>query len=135
MNESEIFARLSALHSALVEKLSAQPYIEPYISLHSGGYARITIWDRSRDNGGTSDILCTITAETIAGCLDGAEDYVAAMPNPLASQKANWHRKLGEVIDEGHALALPDAVMAPLRAGSQAMTENLLAHSPIRVEA
>jgi hypothetical protein len=43
--------------------------------------------------------------------------------------RTEWRRKLADVIDEGHALALPDEVMAPLRQGSQAMTENLLTHS------
>jgi hypothetical protein len=33
---------------------------------------------------------------------------------------------VAKVIDEGHDLNLPDNVMAPLRASSQAMTENLL---------
>ena len=29
ITETEIFARLTALHSALVEKLGAQPFLEP----------------------------------------------------------------------------------------------------------
>lgn len=131
--ESEIFARLTALHSALVDKLGAQPYIEPSLDLHSGGYALIQIWDRSRNSLGMTPVLHRAKADTIAACLADAEAFVAAMPDRDAKAKADWHRKLGNVIDEGHALALPDEVMAPLRQGSQAMSENLLA-APVEVE-
>ena len=135
MTESEIFARLTALHSALADKLGAQPWCEPSLIITSGGKCRITIYRAGFYTTSREMVLHTASSETISATLADAEAYVATMPDPVAAQKANWHRKLGDVIDEGHALALPDDVMAPLRAGSQAMTENLLAHSPIRVEA
>jgi hypothetical protein len=126
MDEPEIFARLIALHSALTAKLGAQPDISPTIDFTTSGYARIMLY--SADGGFVVLKMCK--HDTAHGVMSEAESFVAAMPDRDAAQKANWHRKLGDVIDEGHALALPDAVMAPLRAGSQAMTENLLGVTP-----
>jgi hypothetical protein len=50
------------------------------------------------------------------------------MPDPATAERQKWHKDLADVIDRGHAMALPDEVMQPLRQGSQAMTENLLTH-------
>jgi hypothetical protein len=54
--------------------------------------------------------------------------YINAMPDPATAERQKWHKDLADVIDRGHAMALPDEVMQPLRQGSQAMTENLLTH-------
>ena len=129
ITETEIFARLTALHSALVEKLGAQPFMAPFVWV-SDRSCRLSVYDKSRSFGGTSDTLYMAKGDTIAACLAVAEAFVASMPDRDAKAKTDWHRKLGDVIDEGHALALPDEVMAPLRAGSQAMTENLAGVTP-----
>ena len=68
-----------------------------------------------------------IRGNTVREVLDAARAYVEAMPDPETAALKAWHGKLANVIDEGHALALPDEVMTPLRQGSQAMTENLIA--------
>ena len=126
ITEPEIYARLTALHSALVAKLGAQPYLPPTIRLEDK--AEITIYPKYDYGVVSTNPLSHIKADTIAACIAEAEAFVAAMPEPEAKAKHDWHRKLGDVIDQGHALALPDEVMAPLRQGSQAMTENLLTH-------
>ena len=126
ITEPEIYARLTALHSALVAKLGAQPYLLPRLSMD--GKCHIAIYDKGRRGWGTGEAIKWCSADTIAACLADAEAFVASMPDRDAKAKADWHRKLGDVIDEGHALALPDEVMQPLRQGSQAMTENLLTH-------
>jgi hypothetical protein len=64
--------------------------------------------------------------DTPEEALSKAQDYIAKLPDPRTTQRRAWQRRLGEVIDEGHELALPDDVMQPLHAGSQAMTDNLL---------
>lgn len=124
INESEVFARLTALHTALVDKLGAQPFLAPYLLMDQRACVIMIYADRAARP--SNDVLHTARAATIAAALANAEAFVAAMPDRDAKAKADWHRKLGDVIDEGHALALPDEVMAPLRQGSQAMTENLL---------
>ena len=126
ITEAEIYTRVTALHSALVEKLGAQPYLGE-TTINIGSTCFIGLWDKSERDGGTGKVIHRAVAPTIAACLADAEAFVAAMPDPDAKARANWHSKLADVIDEGHALALPDEVMAPLRAGSQAMTENLIA--------
>jgi hypothetical protein len=130
MNEPEIFNRLIALHSALTAKLGAQPWSSPSLYINSSGKCSITIYRAGPYTSSVAMELHYAAAETISATLADADAFVAAMPDRDAAQKTNWHRKLGDVIDEGHALALPDAVMAPLRAGSQAMTENLLGVAP-----
>ena len=65
-------------------------------------------------------------ADTPEDALSAAREYIAKLPDPRTTQLRAWQKKLGEVIDEGHGLALPDDVMQPLHAGSQAMTDNLL---------
>jgi hypothetical protein len=125
ITETEISTRLTALHSALVEKLGTQPCFDPDLRVTSGGKCQISIY--SAYDKGNYERLHTSTSETIVGAFVGAEAFVAAMPDPTAKAKHDWHRKLGDVIDEGHALALPDDVMTPLRASSQAMHKNLLA--------
>jgi hypothetical protein len=64
--------------------------------------------------------------DTPEEAVSAARDYIAKLPDPRTVQLGQWQKKLGEVIDEGHELALPDDVMKPLHAGSQAMTDNLL---------
>ena len=125
ITEAEIFARLTALHSALVHKLGAQPWAPPSLLIDDRSCC-VMIYDK-RPYRSDND-LHTARADTIAACIADAEAFVAAMPDPEAKAKHDWHRKLGDVIDQGHALALPDEVMKPLRQGSQAMTENLLTH-------
>jgi len=122
ISEPEVYARLTALHTALVEKLGGQPWLTPALTIDAD--CRIHIYEKRDHHGG--ECIYSARADTIAACLAKAEAFVALLPDREAKTKADWHRKLGDVIDEGHALALPDEVMAPLRQGSQAMTENLL---------
>ena len=123
MNESEIYARLTALHSALVEKLGAQPYFPPELTLHQRG-----VWDVALyKDGSPLTTLHRAAAGTPEACLEAAHAFVAAMPDRTVKARRDWHDKLATVIDEGHALSLPDDVMQPLRTGSQAMAKNLLA--------
>jgi hypothetical protein len=126
MTEPDIFARLTALHSALVEKLGGQPFIDPALTLRSDGTVSIYLYDKPTYDGGTSKVIGAITKRTIATALDAADAFVAVMPDCDAKAKHDWHKDLEGVIDRGHDLALPDAVMQPLRASSQAMHENLL---------
>ena len=125
ITETEIFDRLTALHMALVEKLGAQPWSEPGLSLRSDGQCYTHLYDCGPYR--TNNLLYTAKGETVVECLAAAEAFIAAMPCPEAKAKRDWHRKLGDVIDEGHGLALPDDVMQPLRAASGAMYKNLLA--------
>lgn len=130
MNEPEIFARLTTLHSALVEKLGAQPYLGSVdLRMTGGGDCIIAIYDKCHVDGGTEKSLKFVRQPTIDAAFSDAEAFIAAMPDLEAAKLTAWHGKLADVIDEGHDLNLPDTVMTPLRQSSQAMTENLLTHA------
>jgi hypothetical protein len=58
--------------------------------------------------------------------LDEMLAHVVALKSKEEEAVATWQKDVAKVIDDGHDLNLPDNVMAPLRASSQAMTENLL---------
>ena len=60
--------------------------------------------------------------------LDKARAFITALPDAETLKKQEFQTDLAGVIDQGHDLNLPADVMDPLRAGSQAMTENLLTH-------
>lgn len=62
--------------------------------------------------------------DTPEEALSAAREYIAKLTDPRTTQLRAWQKKLGEVIDEGHELALPDDVLKPLHAGSQAMLED-----------
>jgi hypothetical protein len=115
-----IYSRLNQLHKDLVEKTGEQPYLTPRLTVDPAGYCRIDLYAEGHER------LFNARTPSIEETLESAEDFVRNMPELRARTISLWHKKLGEVIDEGHDLALPDEVMQPLRAGSQAMTENLL---------
>lgn len=118
-------ASLVALHSALVDKLGEQPYFAPDLTLNQSGKWRIHLYrERSLPR---IETLHVANGDTAEACLEAAHAYVAAMPDHGIKARRDWHGKLATVIDEGHALSLPDDVMQPLRTGSQAMAKNLLA--------
>lgn len=123
MNTKKLTAQLVAVHTALVDKINAQPFIEPSLRLKQSGEWLIVLY---RDFGQGDYELGTVKSETPEGCIEAAFAFIAAIPSPEQAAKQAWQKSLGKVIDEGHALNLPDEVMQPLRQGSQAMTENLL---------
>ena len=123
MNTKELTAQLVAIHAALVDKVQEQPFISPSLKLRQSGQWEIDIY--RAHNGGDYD-LGTVKADTPEGCIKAALTFIAALPDPETKAKHDWQKKLGDVIDEGHALNLPDDVMMPLRGASQAMTENLI---------
>jgi hypothetical protein len=100
----DIPTALVDIHTKLVEKLGGQPYLAPELSCYQNGDWMISLW-------GTSQ---------------GTLDFIAAMVSKEDQRVIDWQKDVAKVIDDGHDMNLPDSVMAPLRASSQAMTENLL---------
>ena len=123
MNLKDIPAELTAIHQMIVDRFNAQPFLEPTLICRQSGAWTIYLY---RDhNGGDYDIGIA-TGDAPADAIADAKRIIAALPDENTQKKRDWQKKLGNVIDEGHDLSLPDDVLAPLRAGSQAMTENLL---------
>lgn len=64
--------------------------------------------------------------DDVAYCFSKAFAYIAALPDPEAAAVRAFQRNLADVIDEGNGLNMPNEVMGPLHAGSQALSDNLL---------
>jgi hypothetical protein len=117
----DIPAALVDIHTKLVEKLGGQPYLEPQMRVSQSGDWVISIYKYVR-SGGSNRIATDNPTDTIKQALA----FIDAMTSKEEQRVINWQNGLAKVIDDGHDMNLPDNVMAPLRASSQAMTENLL---------
>lgn len=123
MKLKDIPAELTVIHQMIVDRFNEQPFIEPALRIRASGKCSIGLY---RDfNKGKYD-LGEGKGDTPSEAIADAKRIIAAMPDENTQKKRDWQKKLGSVIDEGHDLSLPDEVLSPLRAGSQAMTENLL---------
>lgn len=110
--------RITALHTALIEKLGHQPYIQPSLYVtnrYCVSWYETTI-DRSTDFHG----------DTLEDVFLAAEAHVENMPTPEERQLQLFQRNLAKLIED--APLSVDA--APLRDFQLAMTENLLCHTP-----
>jgi len=124
MNIAKLKSELDRVNGAIVDKIGKQPFIRASLTLNFGGQWRAGACYPDREMGERLDGRFCDTPEA---AMKSLFDVVDRIPDPDTKAKRDWQGKLGSVIDEGHALNLPDEVMNPLRQGSQAMTENLLA--------
>ena len=117
----DIHAALDGIAAAMTDKgiLNPSPEIEFKQDARVWGWlhAQVSIGGENAvpfyDNDAT-----TVLAKMLA--------HVVALKSKEEEAVMAWQKDVAKVIDEGHDLNLPDNVMAPLRASSQAMTENLL---------
>jgi hypothetical protein len=117
---ADIPAALVDIHAKLAAKLDAQPGLPPLIECSQQGRWTVPLYDTKYRN------LNLTRADTPTAAIKLALDYIAGMVSKDEQRVIDWQKSLAGVIDEGHDLNLPDAVLAPLRASSQAMTENLI---------
>ena len=117
---ADIPAALVDIHAKLVEKLGEQPGFGPAIKCDQQGGWGIILYNRKWDR------LHDTRSDSPTAAIKLALDYIAGMVSKDEQRVIDWQKSLAGVIDEGHDLNLPDTVLAPLRASSQAMTENLL---------
>ena len=114
-------AALVDIHTKLVEKLGGQPLLAPYIMLNQSGK-----WAMSIYSIGSGGAIARLDSDNPTDTIKQALDFISGMVSKEEQRVVDWQKGLAKVIDEGHDLNLPDNVLAPLRASSQAMTENLL---------
>jgi hypothetical protein len=117
----DIPTALVDIHTKLVEKLGGQPKIEPTIRACQAGKWAINLYGSD-----SYDCLVIIATDNPTDTIKQALTFIAGMVSKEEQRVIDWQKDVAKVIDEGHDLNLPDNVMAPLRASSQAMTENLL---------
>jgi hypothetical protein len=116
----DIPTALVDIHTKLVEKLGGQPYLAPELSCYQNGNWMISLW------GIGPDVIGQPQGDNPTEAVQGTLDFIAAMVSKEDQRVIDWQKDVAKVIDDGYDLNLPDSVMAPLRASSQAMTENLL---------
>ena len=116
----DINAALDGIAAAMTDKGIVRP--EPKISFTQG---RVSGWLHANSPiGGENYVL--IQADAATTVFANMLAHVVALESREDEAVAAWQKDVAKVIDDGHDLNLPDNVMAPLRASSQAMTENLL---------
>jgi hypothetical protein len=123
---AEITAALAKLEALMVEKGVVRPEATLLMKCSGKFSTHIGCMYLQKAFGNSDHKIFSET--TAQESIQAAFDYINAMPDPAVAERQNWHKDLADVIDRGHAMALPDEVMQPLRQGSQAMTENLLTH-------
>jgi hypothetical protein len=116
----DIPAALVDIHTKLVEKLGGQPYLAPELKCTQSSEWVVNLWFT---HGGIAE---RAKADDPTDAINAALDFIAGMVSKEEKRVIDWQKDVAKVIDDGHDLNLPDSVMAPLRASSQAMTENLL---------
>lgn len=124
MTPEQMKSELDRANGLLVEKLGKQPFLRLDMTLHDSGrwsVAGAYIDERMRER--VAGNLADTPAEAFANIFA----VLNAMPDSDTKAKHDWHKKLGDVIDEGHDLNLPSDVLQPLRDSSKAMHKNLLA--------
>jgi hypothetical protein len=116
----DIPAALVDIHTKLVEKLGGQPYIEPSIKCDQSGEWAVVLWKAS------CNVLAQPIGDNPTDAINATLAFISGMVSKEERRVIDWQKGLAKVIDDGHDMNLPDNVLAPLRASSQAMTENLL---------
>ena len=96
---------------------------QPHIKFNQGG-SMVGYLHANSPIGGKSCVPFYGHSATIV--LSMMLDHVVTLKSAEDEAVKAWQKDVAKVIDDGHDLNLPDNVMAPLRASSQAMTENLL---------
>jgi hypothetical protein len=116
----DIPAALVNIHAKLVKKLGAQPAYDPALRCNHQGTWSVILY------GAQGRCIKIVTDRDASSAINQALDFIASMVSDDEPQKLDWQARLASLISEGHDLNLPDTVLAPLRASSQIMTENLI---------
>jgi hypothetical protein len=120
IKNKDIPAALVDIHTKLADKLGGQPCIEPYLKCSQAGKWTIGLWFTE------PSLIGRAQGDTPTDVINAAFTIISGMVSKEEQIVIDWQKDLAKVIDDGHDLNLPDNVLAPLRASSQAMTENLL---------
>jgi hypothetical protein len=113
----DIHAALDGIAEVMTDKGIERP--RPDIKFTHGGTMVGYLHATSKIGGKDCVSFYGHSATTILACMLA---HVVALKSKEEEAVATWQKDVAKVID----LNLPDNVMAPLRASSQAMTENLL---------
>ena len=125
MHPQEIGDRLTELHSALVDKLGAQPLLDMTVSVRQSGRVFINVY---RDyNGGDYD-LGSASGDTFAEVLDGAAKIIADLPPANVRHLHDFMAQLGKLIDSGRANGIDVEFINPLKTTMERLASNAITH-------
>lgn len=125
MTPQEISARLIAIHSVIVDRFEAQPFLEPYLCVQAGGKVSVSLYREFRP--GDYD-LGTMHGDTFEEVLDAADAFVAALPPINESRRREWMKDLGRHIDKGREIGIETEFLNPLEASMKRLASNALTH-------
>lgn len=130
MNAEQIGTRLTAIHTALVEKTGEQPFLEPSLRIGHDCACKISLY-REYNNGDYE--LGEVRADSIEDALDAADAFIVAMPSPEETVTRTYLTKVAAAVDYATKNSIADEYVAPLRNVSCAMTDNLLTYDAAHV--
>jgi hypothetical protein len=117
----DINAALDGIAAAMTEK----GILDPRPNIQFKQDLRVDGWLHASSKIAGRDCVC-IPGDNATTVLAQMLAHIVALKSKEEEAVMAWQKDVAKVIDDGHDLNLPDNVMAPLRASSQAMTENLL---------
>ena len=124
MTPQEISARLIAIHSVIVDRFEAQPFLEPTLRVQADGKVLVSLYREF----GTGDYgLGTVKGGTFEEALDAADAFVAALPPINESRRREWMKDLGHHIDKGREIGIETEFLNPLAETMQRLSKNAIA--------
>ena len=124
MTPQEISARLIAIHSVIVDRFEAQPFMAPSLWVKASGKVSVNLYREFRS--GDYD-LATILGDTFEEALDAADAFVAAIPPINESRRREWMKDLGRHIDKGREIGIETEFLNPLVETMQRLSKNAIA--------
>ena len=124
MTPQEISARLIAIHSVIVDRFEAQPFLEPSIRVQAGGMAVLFMY---RDYNDGDYNLKEVYASTFEEALDAADAFLAALPPINEARRREWMEALGRHIDKGREIGIETEFLNPLAETMQRLSKNAIA--------
>lgn len=124
MTPQEISARLIAIHSVIVDRFEAQPFMQPSLCVQASGKVSVSLY---REFGNVNYTLGTVLRDTFEEALDAADAFVAAIPPINESRRREWMKDLGRHIDKGREIGIETEFLNPLAETMQRLSKNAIA--------
>ena len=124
MTPQEISARLIAIHSVIVDRFEAQPFVSPSVWINTGGKVEVNLY---RDHNLFDYDLKSFRGDTFEEVLDAADAFVAALPPINEARRREWMKDLGRHIDKGREIGIETEFLNPLAETMQRLSKNAIA--------
>lgn len=123
MTPQEISARLIAIHSVIVDRFEAQPFLEPSLRVQVGGKVLVCLY---RDYNGGDYSIKHVYASTFEEALDATDAFLAALPPINEARRREWMKDMGRHIDKGREIGIETEFLNPLAETMQRLSRNAI---------